>query len=246
MHISKLLIDKILNKLQVMIKSYVFFILSFISVVTHAQDTIIKRTGEVITAKVIEVNIGEISYKRADLLDGPLFVINKDDIQKIKYLNGTIDVFSIAKKVEQVPVYYSAPQVSFIENNKILTDLRRGKYIFHGRSISDSRVLFLAYKQNLLWNDKEIKSHISASKRNKALQYTIGFSGAILGGIGLYGSAISASVNTSGNDASITGMVALASAGVVISSQIISFTCKLKRLKHADKVAEIYNQLSKN
>ena len=54
------------------------FILCAVQLYLNAQDSIYKRTGLVIPAKISEVNIKEISYKRLDLLDGPLFIINKN------------------------------------------------------------------------------------------------------------------------------------------------------------------------
>lgn len=227
-----------------MMRNTLFIILCLTQLAINAQDTIFKRDGQILSVKVMEVNIKELSYKRADLLDGPLFIINKDEIKQVKYFNGTVDVFSVAKKVEQV-VVYSNPRDAFMGNNQILSDLRRGKYIYHGRTISDRKVLFLAFQKNQLWNNSEIKSHISASKRYNALQKSIGISGAILGGMGCYGSLIAATTSSSSSDGAIIGVVGLASAGIIVASQVLSFQFKLKRLKHADAVADAYNQLIK-
>lgn len=229
-------------------KNLLFFGFCFVHIFMNAQDTIYKRTGEIISAKVIEVNIKEISYKRSDLLEGPLFVINKNEIKKIKYLTGSVDSFSVAKPVVQnTLVYQSDPRVAFMESNQIYPTLSRGKYVYKGHTISDRYVLSLAFKKNLIWNDKEVSSNIISSRRNKNLQYAIGFGGAALGVIALLGSA-SAAGESSGanNDAAAAGIVALASVGVLVSSQIVSFTYKLKKIKNANRVAELYNQHSKN
>lgn len=233
-------------------KTLMISILCLIQILMTAQDTIYKRNGEIIAAKVFEINQKDVSYKRADLPDGPLFISNKNEIKKIKYLTGSVDSFSVAKVEIQKPVYQSYqvyqpnPRTSFIESNQILSSMRRGKYIYHGRNFSDRNVLFLAQQKNQVWNNKEIKSNIAASRRNKTLQYTIGYAGAVIGGIGLYGCLAAITSSTSSNDAAITGIVTLASAGVLVSSQIVSFTYKLKRLKNSDRVMELYNQHSKN
>ncbi|MCG6187691.1 hypothetical protein [Maribellus maritimus] len=60
-----------------------------------AQDLITKITGEDIQAKVLEVNQGEIKYKRFSNLDGPVFTLSKADILMIRYENGTKDIFSV-------------------------------------------------------------------------------------------------------------------------------------------------------
>ncbi len=60
---------------------------------TYAQDKIYKRDGEIIEAKVKEVSPQSITYKRFDNQDGPEYSINKNDVEKIKYQNGTVDEF---------------------------------------------------------------------------------------------------------------------------------------------------------
>ena len=57
-------------------KNLLFFILSLSQISLNAQDTIYKRNGEIISTKVIEINLKEVTYKRSDLLDGPLFISN--------------------------------------------------------------------------------------------------------------------------------------------------------------------------
>jgi hypothetical protein len=59
-----------------------------------SQDIITKKTGEDIQAKVIEVAIDEVKYKKFDNLDGPLFTLLKSDILMIRYQNGTKDIFN--------------------------------------------------------------------------------------------------------------------------------------------------------
>lgn len=59
-----------------------------------AQDNIVLRTGEEIKAKVEEVGIGEIKYKRTDNPTGPLYSIRKSEVLLINYQNGTKDVFT--------------------------------------------------------------------------------------------------------------------------------------------------------
>ena len=49
-----------------------------------AQDTIVKKDGQVIKAKVIEIGATEIKYKYFDAQDGPMIVINRADIKSLK------------------------------------------------------------------------------------------------------------------------------------------------------------------
>ena len=214
----------------------------------NAQDTIYKRTGDVVPAKILEINIKDVSYKRADLLDGPLFIINKNEIEKIKYANGAVDVFKIIQDApkKQAVVYVNQRYVAQENSNEIRPSIRRGTYQYQGHRISDRNVLFLAIEKNQVWQNKEVDLNIKCSKKNKAVQYTIGYCGAIIGGLGLYAAALGADISSNSNDAAWAAFGGILSAGIVVSSQIISFKYKLKRVKHSDKVAELYNQLSKN
>ncbi|NSW93448.1 MAG: hypothetical protein HPY62_01935 [Bacteroidales bacterium] len=58
-----------------------------------AQDLIIKKSGEEIKAKVLEIGIEGVTYKRYDNQSGPSYVVPKADISVIRYENGTEDVF---------------------------------------------------------------------------------------------------------------------------------------------------------
>ena len=65
-----------------------------ISIAVFSQDLIIKRTGEEIKSKVLEVSLTVIKYKKFDNLTGPTFEILKSDVFMIKYENGTKDVIN--------------------------------------------------------------------------------------------------------------------------------------------------------
>jgi hypothetical protein len=56
-------------------------------------DLINFRKGRPVKAKVIEITPIEVKYKRCDDLNGPLFVVMKNDIYSIKYLSGREDHF---------------------------------------------------------------------------------------------------------------------------------------------------------
>jgi hypothetical protein len=77
-------------------KTVLFIALIFVcSNFSYSQDMITKKTGEDITAKVLEVTTSEIKYKKFDNLDGPTFSILKSEVLIIRYKNGTKDVFNI-------------------------------------------------------------------------------------------------------------------------------------------------------
>jgi hypothetical protein len=228
-------------------KHLLFTVTLVFNISVQAQDTIYKRAGDIIPVKILEIGIKKLSYKRLDLLDGPLFVINKNEILKIKYATGLIDSFRIFVDAPEKPlIVLTNPSYLPQFSNEIQHSIRRGVYRYQGNSLSDRDLLFMAYEKNQIWKNSEIDFNIKESKRSKSLQYAIGYGGAAFGGVSLYATAMASSFNSNSNDAAVVFFAGIISAGVVISSQIISFQYKLTRVKHADKVVELYNQLSKN
>ena len=69
----------------------------------HAQDIIIKENGDEIKAKVMEVGITEIKYKKAGNEEGPTYAILKSEVFLIKYANGTKDVIPLEPEQPATP-----------------------------------------------------------------------------------------------------------------------------------------------
>jgi hypothetical protein len=63
-------------------------LLSSSAFIAKAQDNIFLRDGNFISCKVIEISSSEVRYKTTDNVDGPLYVIRKSTIAKIRYANG--------------------------------------------------------------------------------------------------------------------------------------------------------------
>lgn len=64
---------------------------------TDSCDIIILQDGNEISAKITEVGINEVKYKRCDNLTGPAYVIKKSDVFMLKYANGTKEVIQEQK-----------------------------------------------------------------------------------------------------------------------------------------------------
>jgi len=66
----------------------------FASFKIFAQDTIyIKKQDSHIITKIIEVSSTEVKYKKFDYQDGPTYTINKQDLNKIVYKNGDVEMY---------------------------------------------------------------------------------------------------------------------------------------------------------
>lgn len=79
----------------------ILLLLSLSSTSILAQDVIVKKDGTTILSKVVEVGSFEIKYKKYSNIDGPMYVVDKNDILSINYENGEKDTFTDYKEVHQ-------------------------------------------------------------------------------------------------------------------------------------------------
>lgn len=59
-----------------------------------AQDVIVKRNGDEVQARVMEVSPLEVRYREFNKPEGAVYIIPRADIFMIKYQNGSKDVFN--------------------------------------------------------------------------------------------------------------------------------------------------------
>ena len=83
------------------IKGLITVLILLLSSASYSQDVIFKKNGEEINAIIKEITTNEIKYKRHDNPEGPLIHIGKRDVFKIKYQNGTSEIFSAEKQTVQ-------------------------------------------------------------------------------------------------------------------------------------------------
>ena len=62
-----------------------------------SQDIIVKKDGEEIKSKIIEIGIDNVKFKKFDNLEGPDYVLPKYDIVFVKFANGIKEVFNVEK-----------------------------------------------------------------------------------------------------------------------------------------------------
>lgn len=57
-------------------------------------DQLVMRNGDLIDAKILEVGVDEIRYKRCNRDDGPDYVVSKSDALSIRFANGDVERFT--------------------------------------------------------------------------------------------------------------------------------------------------------
>lgn len=79
-----------------------FFLLTMCVVFNmSAQDIIVKRNGDELQCKILEVSKNEVKYKRWTNQDGPTFSEKKSNIFMIKYENGEKDMIAHSSPVSE-------------------------------------------------------------------------------------------------------------------------------------------------
>lgn len=71
------------------------------SVFCHAQDTLIKRKGDTLQVKLLEVNPDNIRYKKYTYQDGPTFTVFNEDVKLLIYQNGQRESLESYKAVKK-------------------------------------------------------------------------------------------------------------------------------------------------
>ncbi len=82
-------------------------------------DVIIKTNGDIITARVIEVGLKTIRYKRTDIPDGPVYEIHRNEIYAISYRNQLKEYFTPVDSVSFVKTTPAPVQVDTTYNSEL-------------------------------------------------------------------------------------------------------------------------------
>ena len=66
-------------------KNLLFIFIVLLGFTSYAQDIITTKKGEDIKAKVLEITIHEVKYKKVENPDSPIYTLLKSDILMIRY-----------------------------------------------------------------------------------------------------------------------------------------------------------------
>lgn len=210
----------------------------------RAQDTIYKRSGEIIPAKITEISTAEIKYKRFTMPDGPVFIIGRNEVQKIRFANGVVDSFALSQPVStQTVIAAESPVAVQQQPTPLLTGLienpRAGLYYYNGARINEKKMLLVATDKNRSWRNKELDQAIIATGDFKKNQYISGFGGPVV----LIACLVAAGQSAQNNpNANVTGALVFNGLGIFVASQIVSPMFKRKRAQNARRVVILFNE----
>lgn len=225
------------------------FILISIAKFSDAQDTIVKTNGDVIQAKIIEINPSQVKYKKYSFQDGPTYIESKSDIRYVKYSNGLKEEFSSTPVSTGPIVIQNQPQTTGSSSNTDYYDPNAGRsvsngskmipvgtrYKYMGRKIGEREMQGILLKTN----DKDIVRNIQAAKDAHKFQY-IGFAAFPLAIAGLV--VMTNGIDSYGNMDSGSAIGGLLLVGAAITCPVLSGVFKHKRTTSNREAVELYNQ----
>lgn len=96
-------------------KKILYFLLLVCSMVAQAQDVIVRKDGNTIVCRVLEVSSSDVTYKKWNALDGSNYVTSITEISYITYENGEKKVFTASAFQENIPVTSLQTQSNDVE-----------------------------------------------------------------------------------------------------------------------------------
>lgn len=206
----------------------------FLSSTTFSQDTIFFKSKDKIVVFVKEVSQKEIQYKKFEMPDGPMYVVDRDVIDKIVYKNGHVDNMTAAK----------SPEV--VQDPQPFTVLNDNKPAVHNEKITyedaKRRYYYMSNLANSHPNESKRPMLLQTAKSIRNLKYgqdatrTVGivFGAMTIATGAIYGIITRINANnggTSGGDFFIVP-VACGSLAVVMAGTSVAFHVNLKKKRH--------------
>ena len=213
-------------------RKIIFAILMIFSAFCNAQDTIVKRDGNRVLSKIIEISETEVKFKKFDFQDGPDFIENKSNIESIIYSNGLKEEFksqpvdNISEQNVNNGDYYAQP-----ENPTYKIERQGNRFLYNGKRIKDSEMHWILLDRN----DDGITMLVEDARRYKKLQY-VGLGGLVFGGVGMISFVLGELVDEPG--LMVFGGVC---AAVAIACPIASIHFKKRRNYSNREAIHLYN-----
>jgi hypothetical protein len=201
--------------------------------IMHAQDTLVRRDGQKLAAKILEVRSDDIHYKRNDSPNGPLYIVKPWELTCIIYASGRKEDYSTASP----PAFQTRPTDLSIQ-------ISRRSYYYKERLLTENNMLMVAQ----LRRDKKVDLMIHATNNRKVMQSYCLYGGLIMFGSGLFLEAInqpprrrrSSPVTTASGATGRQNGAFLMLSGLGCEAVAIIF--KIERTKKAHQVVALYNQ----
>jgi len=206
---------------------------------SFSQDTLyFKNAGKSIVI-VKEVSQKEIQYKKIEMPDGPMYIVNKSDIEKIVYKNGFSEI--IKPSSEQAPVSGDKPFA----------------VTYEGPAVNLEKITYNDTKKRYYHLVNLVNTHPDPKRKNALMEQAINlkslkkkqdgtrtcaiiFGGVAIAGTALYGVVYSASGTNSDLQIFAGPPLIFGAAAVILGSASIAINMNLKKKRQA--FVDYYNQ----
>ncbi len=195
-----------------------------------SQDTLYYKTGNKPVVVLKEITPTEIKYLKFDMQDGPLFVVNKNDINKIVYKNGYTEVI--------VPVVINAPQQPVIYQSYY-----KEKINYNDTKVRYKELVSLAHNHKDMIRQPELSQLALSIKKLKPAQDGTRTGAIVFGALAIAATAVYSVANLldNGNDPELLAPpIALGVLAVALTSLSITFNIKLRQKRNA--FVNLYNK----
>lgn len=201
------------------------------TLVTNAQDLIILNNAEEIAAKVTEVGTDEVTYKKFNNLEGPVYKIAKSSIFMIKYENGFKEVYT--NYTQPVIVNIQPPELTFANHT-----FRLGRKLIDYQEVNE--IMKECKKPEVYKTFNIAYTQQKFSKPARVLGLIVGITGTIIAAQ-VVAATSDNSVNSS-DDAEFTAVAATTSIALIgWSTYVYSIVLKRKASEGFTKSAAMYN-----
>lgn len=208
----------------------------FLSFNAFSQDTIFFKSKDKIIVFVKEVSQTEIQYKKFELPDGPMYVVDKTVIDKIVYKNGYTESMTVAA-VQTATVAQNPEPFNVLYENKPAVHTEKITY-------EDAKRRYY-YMSNLANSHPDVNKRPMLLKSVKSIRNTkygqdatrtvaIVFGALTIATGAIYGVITKINANNGGTTGSdfVMAPVAFGSLAVVLAGTSIAFNVSLKKKRH--------------
>lgn len=147
-----------------------FLLFAIVALNANAQDVIVMKDGSTILAKVKEVNISDIKYKKFSNQNGPIYSINKTKVMAINYEGGDKDMFNDTEVDNKQDSEYATRLLdvkSIDRNRRLVQDFNNHSVIYKKddkQKKADGIICLLGIKEGSTIETEEIKTSFAMKR----------------------------------------------------------------------------------
>lgn len=218
-------------------------IFCLLNLISFSQDTLFFKNAGKLEVIVKEVSPTEIQYKKFEMPDGPMYIVNRSDIEKIVYKNGYTEILkpstppataSADTPSQELTVYNQPVSVNYDKINYADTKRRQSALVDLVLRHPDPkrRDPLMSAAANL----RRMKVHQDGTRTGAII-----FGGVAIAGTLLYTTIYTfSSGNTNGLEVFAVPPVLFGAAGVALGAVSISINANLKKKRH--EFVRAYNE----